>query len=341
MKLECDRLHLENSIYQKYYDKKKPELGFEEEDKRKTRGGAGSRARRNMPTALTVDQKYDIATQVQEDLQSDIEKNKKNYEKMIDTLRAVLEETEIRIGELKRDAYEFKRDVVVGAENHRTGKIMAERVTRYLDEVLKAKDSMVEKLRLRNATLKSQIHKVEKQLSQKEEIGDVLHYIDFHQLQIENKQYVAKIEERNEELLTVKLSTGKTLRALNELKQQLAEASSEAEWLRAESRSKHALLLKLRAEASKVGQECSVDKRLRNKLKVQIDEASEMPNVEDYIMQKRSMYELQSTLKNWKKKTDIMEMAARKSRALAATTSSTRGKKSGTGGAGNISDNYY
>jgi hypothetical protein len=31
------------------------------------------------------------------------------------------------------------------------------------------------------------------------------------------------------------------------------------------------------------------------------------------------MYELQSTLKNWKKKNDIMEMAARKSRALAAS----------------------
>ena len=28
-------------------------------------------------------------------------------------------------------------------------------------------------------------------------MGDVLHYIDFHQLQIENKQYMAKIEERN------------------------------------------------------------------------------------------------------------------------------------------------
>lgn len=256
---------------------------------------------------------------VQDDLQNDIEKNKKNYEKMIDTLRAVLEETEIRISELKRDAYEFKRDVVVGAENHRTGKIMAERVTRYLDEVLKSKDSMVEKLRLRNATLKSQIHKVEKQLSQKEEIGDVLHYIDFHQLQIENKQYVAKIEERNEELLTVKLSTGKTLRALNELKKQLAEKSTEADWLKNETKSKQALLLKLQAEASKVNKECTVDRRLRNKLKVQIDEASEMPNVEDYIMQKRSMYELQSTLKNWKKKNDIMEMAARKSRAMAAS----------------------
>lgn len=34
-------------------------------------------------------------------------------------------------------------------------------------------------------------------------MGDALHYIDFHQLQIENKQYVCRIEERNDELLKV------------------------------------------------------------------------------------------------------------------------------------------
>jgi hypothetical protein len=43
-------------------------------------------------------------------------------------LKAVLEETDIRIAELKKDAYEFKRDIVVGAENFRTGKTMAEKV---------------------------------------------------------------------------------------------------------------------------------------------------------------------------------------------------------------------
>jgi len=47
---------------------------------------------------------------------------------------------------------------------------------------------MIEKLRLKNATLKTHIKKVEVQLKHKEEMGDVLHYIDFHQLQIENKQ---------------------------------------------------------------------------------------------------------------------------------------------------------
>ena len=40
----------------------------------------------------------------------------------------MLEETDIRITELKKEAYEFKRDIVVGAENRMTGNTMAEKV---------------------------------------------------------------------------------------------------------------------------------------------------------------------------------------------------------------------
>ena len=50
---------------------------------------------------------------------------------LVHTFRAyeqVLEETETRIAELKKDAYEFKRDVVVGGENPRTGRTVAEKV---------------------------------------------------------------------------------------------------------------------------------------------------------------------------------------------------------------------
>ena len=105
LKQDLDRINLENSVYQKYYDRKIGEMGVEEEDKKK----AKSKNRRQPPSTLNIDQKYDIAIAVQEELYNDIEKNKKNYEKMKDTLRAVLEETEIRISELKRDAYEFKK----------------------------------------------------------------------------------------------------------------------------------------------------------------------------------------------------------------------------------------
>lgn len=40
-------------------------------------------------------------------------------------------------------------------------------------------------------------------------MGDELKFIDFHQLQIENKKYVKEIEEKNEKLLEYKIDSGK------------------------------------------------------------------------------------------------------------------------------------
>lgn len=310
LKKEIEHLRLENSVLLNYNEKKTAELGADEDDKKKKKN------KKNAVSVLTSDQKYDIANVVHEDLLAEIDTNKKNSEKMIDTLRAVLEETEIRIGELKRDAYEFKRDVVVGAENSRTGKIMAERVVRYFEDKFKQADAIIEKLRLKNSTLKSQINKIESVLAQKEEVGDVLHYIDFHQLQIENKQYVAKIEERNDELLTVKLSTSKTIQALNEYKRRLNKEMEDAEALKADMTSKESQLAKLQLENKKVTKEIFVEKKHMDKLRLQIEEAAEMPDVGDYILQKKEQQALETVQKNWTKKVEIMEMAAKRSRSL-------------------------
>jgi hypothetical protein len=307
---EIEHLKLENSVFSTFNDKKSLELGADEDDKKK------KKSKKNMVTTLTSEQKADIANIVHEDIISEIDSNRKNSEKMIDTLRAVLEETEIRIGELKRDAYEFKRDVVVGAENSRTGKIVAEKVVRYFDDKLKQIDAIIEKLRLKNSTLKSQINKIETVLAQKEEVGDVLHYIDYHQLQIENKQYTAKIEEKNEELLTVKLSTTKTIQALNEYKRKLTVQLDDATWLKNEVESKKAQLKKIETESKKVAKEKLSESRMKSKFRQQIEEASEMPEVGDYIMQKKEMYALESALQNWQKKVEIMEMAAKRAKSI-------------------------
>lgn len=53
---------------------------------------------------------------------------------------------------------------------------------------------------------------------QKEEMGEVLHEVDFQQLKIENSQYLEKIDERNQDLLRLKLMSGNTLQVLNSYK---------------------------------------------------------------------------------------------------------------------------
>jgi hypothetical protein len=306
---DVEKLKLENSILQKFVDKKSVEFGKDEEDKRRKRN------KKAMTALLTAEQKYDISNIIYQDTTLEIENNRKKSEKMVDTLRSVLEETEIRIGELKRDAYEFKRDVVVGAESDRNGKIIAERVIRYFEEKFKTTDAYIEKLRLKNASLKSQINKIEHQLQQKEESGDALHYIDFHQLQIENKNFLTKIEERNFEVASLKVSTGKTSQILNEYKKKLSEKIDEAEWLKNEVKNKKAYLEKFQLESSRVKKEAKNELHSRDRLRMHIEETVEMPNVEDYIMQKKELYELESTLKNWKKKVEIMEIAAKRAKS--------------------------
>ena len=63
---EVIRLRLENSVYQRFNEKKTMEIGAPEDDKKKKRG-------KKVVNTLTADQKYDIANVIHEDLLSEIE----------------------------------------------------------------------------------------------------------------------------------------------------------------------------------------------------------------------------------------------------------------------------
>ena len=53
---------------------------------------------------------------------------KKAGDKDMDDIRTLMEEVDMRIAETKKDTYEFKRDIIIGAENPRSGKIVAEKM---------------------------------------------------------------------------------------------------------------------------------------------------------------------------------------------------------------------
>lgn len=55
---------------------------------------------------------------------------RKAGDKDIDDIRTLMEEVDMRIAETKKDTYEFKRDIIIAAENPRTGKIVAEKMIR-------------------------------------------------------------------------------------------------------------------------------------------------------------------------------------------------------------------
>merc|ERR1719284_1726589 len=214
---------------------------------------------------LNLEDKYRIANKEVEDLTKDIEQTKKTSEQNLDILKALMEETEIRTAEVKRDAYEFRRDIVVGAENPRTGKTMAEKVLKYMEDKLTQKDMLINKLLMKNQAYKISIKKADKQLKSKNETGDDLQYIDFHQLQIENQQFVMKIDEANQELINLKRTSGRTVKILNNMKKKLSNLTAEARFLEDEIKERKAMLAKTEQDIAKVVEEKDAAKKEHKK----------------------------------------------------------------------------
>lgn len=197
---------------------------------------------------LSVEQKCDIATREVEILREEMARKDKEYEQLLDSYKATSAEAEIRLGEVKKEAYEFERDVTRGGVNPRIGKIMAERVVKFYDDKLRSKDTMIEKLRLKNTSLRTKCKKLTLHLKQKEESGEVRHEVDFKQLKIENKRYSEHYEEKNQELLKLKLTAGNTLQVLNSYKKKLHALSVESAHLDNELKQRQDLLEKIEAE---------------------------------------------------------------------------------------------
>ncbi|XP_017770163.1 PREDICTED: coiled-coil domain-containing protein 113 [Nicrophorus vespilloides] len=123
--------------------------------------------------------------------------------------KAEIEESTIR-GEEIKDARElFEQSIVIDAVDPITQRIPAEKFVWYMQDWLKNARLITEKLRLRNNSLKIQYNKLKALLTQKIELGESIHEVDFEQLRIENKHLIEKIEQKNTHLIELKKINGK------------------------------------------------------------------------------------------------------------------------------------
>ncbi|XP_069824739.1 cilia- and flagella-associated protein 263 isoform X2 [Dendropsophus ebraccatus] len=228
--------------------------------------------------SLSVDQKCDLVQRELEESREEAQRDRDNTERILQSYKATIEEAEIRSSEIKKAKYEFDRDIGRAAVSNKKGQgVNPEKVLRYMEEKTLARDSLVDKLRLKNAALKIQKKKLQMQLKQKEEMGEVLNEVDFQQLKIENAQFLERIDERNQDLLQLKLTTGDTLQVLNSYKE--------------------------RAKAE------SLNKKLRKQLS-----DYRVPDVLEYVQEKMDQEELEKNVRAWERKVEIAELSLKTQR---------------------------
>lgn len=253
---------------------------------------------------LTDDEKGDIVSQAIEALQTEIEQLRSSGDKDVDDIRTLMEEVDLRIAETKKDTYEFKRDIIIGGEDPRTGKTNAEKVIRFLEDKVHGKEVLVEKLALKNTTYRTAIQKLEAQLAHKEEMGEVLHLVDFDQLKIENQQYLERIDAKNRELLQLKLSTGRTVQVLNDVKGRMASLTAEGAQLRLAIAEKQRELDSFEADFQKTAGQSATVAASYKKLQAQM-KGAEQPQILEYIKLKAQVAELQKEAADWQRKVEV------------------------------------
>jgi hypothetical protein len=264
---------------------------------------------------LTAEHKYEIANKELEQLKQNIEEGREKSETMLERLKGILEGTDMTIAEIRKEAFDFGR-FLSSAENGRTGKYDAEKLIKYMDDKFKAKEALIDKINLKNISYKNAIMKADAQIKQKEEMGDDLKFIDFHQLQIENKKHVKDIDERNKKLLALKLNSNSTMLTLENLKEKLKEANREAEEIQLDMKIKRQKLEKTRKAIRQTQRKIArlnFNKKQMEALKTQI---TEMPNPIKFVEQKNETQELINCVKNKERKIEIAEVAAKRARAI-------------------------
>ncbi|PAA46422.1 hypothetical protein BOX15_Mlig026563g1 [Macrostomum lignano] len=323
---ENEKLTMENEMFEKFLRRVEPNalgggaglLGSStasqasQQEAAPTRGvrkrsrSKGSASERTL--RLTAEQKCDIAQREIEELREELKRMEGDCEKIIDKKLAMIEETQVRAIEIKKFEHEFHRDVIVGGVSKRTGKVECEKFERHHRDLIGKRHALINKLVLKNQALKVSLRKLKSQLRQKEEMGDVLSKVDFDQLKIENSQYMDKIDEKNQELLKLKLMAGRTLQVLNQHKKKLAFLNKELDRIKADIQQRNDLLRRVDAEATIAEEERLKAEVINRRLREQLSDYK-VPEVLEYVNCMADLYELQKKERIWDRKVDIAKMA--------------------------------
>ena len=306
--------------------------GFRRRSKNPSTHGGSSRANFTVPVvlSLTIPQKITITTRIQYDLKNMLERNEAASEKKIGVLRAELEESKMVGEETEKTISELQREIrstshaPAGSGSSKPEVLSAERFIRFLEDILKARDLLTSKYRLKSAALLALKKTTANRLIQKEENGEMLQMVDFEQLKIANKKYQETIDERNEEMLRLKQQSGSVVALLNTTKDQLQKLSLESDRLSAEIKSRTSILNRLEKEDDNVEQDRRTAIVTNKKLQKQLEDY-EVPSVLQYVQQKEQVQAQRKDVATWHRRLEVAQQELNRLKSMWRTVTTVGG----------------
>ncbi|PKU42390.1 hypothetical protein llap_7283 [Limosa lapponica baueri] len=312
-------LRTEAEMFEKWYHKMEPsgpslQLLTEMQDATpelmQTRGRYKSKLHGAMDyfVGLTVEQKCELAERELAEMKDEIERMKEDSEQTLQNLEAVIEEADVWWTDVKKAMNDFEKDIISTISSKKGSIIASEKLLRYMEEKNRQRDLLREKLRLKNYLLKGYKKKLQQQLRQKEQMGETLCEVRLQELQVRNAQYQEQIDEKNQELLQLKLTSGKTVQVFNFYNRKLQDAMETSTSLMKDISQRKELLEKIEREAAVVEEQRAEAESVNRQLRKQLSDYS-VPHVLSYVQKKMAITELKNNLKGWERKVAVAKMS--------------------------------
>lgn len=256
---------------------------------------------------VNISQKIDMVIKATEDIEAKLEIFLGKSQKVRTRLKAELEEFRIRECDIReaRDIFEF--NIVTHGVDKLTQRIPAEKFIRYMEDWLKSATLNIEKLRLRTASLQVHFKKVSQTLVQRQELGENVHPVDFDQLEIENKHFLEKIDQKNIHFVELKKMNGGANLVLSKHKKYLQKQQQEYNSLKSKIGKHEKLMLEIEKECDSVAKEAERAAETLEYIK-KLKNSYTVPDVMDYIKLKRELNEYRKNVKVWQRRKKIQDI---------------------------------
>ena len=176
---------------------------------------------------LSQAQLLDVAKGCREDIRADAALAKERALGALSTLQVVVTQAGLRLAGVRAQSLEFGAAVQRG-RSERTGAVTSEAIVKFYEDSLRKRRARTEKLAWKTSVLQRELDRM--RVSAKavsDSSSELVRYITFHQLRIENSQFTAKLAAKSRDLLKLKMISGYTSDLVIKLK---GERSRRRRW---------------------------------------------------------------------------------------------------------------
>ncbi|CAH2001719.1 unnamed protein product [Acanthoscelides obtectus] len=257
---------------------------------------------------INLSTKTEMVVRAFEDRQAAMAAFKKKAHATRRRLKCELEEFNQREDDITDSMAAFEYNIVAQGVDPLTQRIPAEKFLNYMYAWLKNSMQNIEKMRLRTSSMRLQHSKTKSLLAQRKELSLNVTAVDFDRLEIENKHFQKKIEQKNEHLFQLKKMTAGINLVITQHRKYMQGQTDYFTKIRNDVKKINKRTDEINWEADHVQSELDKAEETYDYF-LGLQKSYKVPDVMEYVKLKGELREVQKSIKIWKRKKYIQDLA--------------------------------